>query len=187
MGVALFIPTVLLEIFYIFLFRLTIKRPGFRFWPPPGARSWQFFTAWILASIVVVNGFFIGLLDFNSFILPHFWARLPVALAFLAPGAAIGTWTYTVFGLRSTLGLGNRLVTNGPYRYMRNPQCIGDSLNALAFIILTNSWMVMVVGLLGIALNLLAPFTEEPWLEERFGEAYLEYKKKVPRFFSKTR
>jgi protein-S-isoprenylcysteine O-methyltransferase Ste14 len=54
--------------------------------------------------------------------------------------------------------------------------------------ILTNSWMVWVIGTLGVILNILAPLTEEPWLEERFGDEYREYKARVPRFirFGKT-
>jgi protein-S-isoprenylcysteine O-methyltransferase Ste14 len=57
----------------------------------------------------------------------------------------------------------------------------------MGYMVLTNSWMVWVLGIMGVALNLLAPFTEEPWLEERFGGAYIAYKRKVPRFirFSK--
>src|SRR5512144_370463 len=163
MAIFFFIPTVTIEILYIALFILTIKRPGFRFWPPPSARSWQFFTAWILACIVVVNGLFVGLLDFNSWFLPPFWARLPATLGIFGIGSAIGTWAFFRFSLRATIGLGDKLVTSGPYRYSRNPQYIGDSLNAVAFIILTNSWMVGVIGLLGVVLNILAPFTEEPW------------------------
>jgi protein-S-isoprenylcysteine O-methyltransferase Ste14 len=45
--------------------------------------------------------------------------------------------------------------------------------------------MVGVIGFLGVVLNVLAPFTEEPWLEQRFGEAYLNYKRQVPRFIGR--
>ena len=48
--------------------------------------------------------------------------------------------------------------------------------------VLTNSWMAWVLGLLGEGLNILAPFTEESWLEGRFGEEYRAYKQSVPRF-----
>ncbi len=46
MTLALFLTALLMEIAYIILFLLTILRPPFRFWPPPSARSWQFFSAW---------------------------------------------------------------------------------------------------------------------------------------------
>jgi protein-S-isoprenylcysteine O-methyltransferase Ste14 len=185
MTLFLFLTALLLEIIYILLFILTIRLPGFRFWPPPSAHSWQFFSAWLMASIVFVNFFFLGLLDFDSAFLPDLRIRFPIAMIFFIFGVFIGYWGGAVFGLRATIGLGNRLVTRGPYRYTRNPQYIGDCLNALGYMIFTNSWMVGVIGILGVILNLLAPFTEEPWLEERYGEDYREYKRHVPRFIGR--
>ncbi len=182
MTLTLFSVTVILELIYILLFLLTIRGGGFRFWPPPSPRSWQFFMSWFLALIVAVNFMFVGLLDFDSFWLPRFWSRLPVAALLVLIVTPVGIWVYLVFPFRATLGLGGRLITTGPYRYSRNPQYMVDSLSALAYIILTNSWMALVIGALGILLNLLAPFTEEPWLEQQFGEEYREYKSKVPRF-----
>jgi protein-S-isoprenylcysteine O-methyltransferase Ste14 len=181
----LFFTALLLELTYILLFTLTIHRPGFRFWPPPSARSWQFFSAWLMASLVFVNFFFLGLLDFDSAFLPDIRIRFPAALICFIGGTALGMWGGMVFGARSTIGLGTRLVTRGPYRYTRNPQYIGDCLNALGYMLLTNSWLTWVIGILGIILNLMAPLTEEPWLEQRFGKDYLDYKRRVPRWIGK--
>ena len=182
MTLILFLSALLLEFLYIVLFILTIRLPGFRFWPPPSARSWQFFTTWLIAGIVTVEFFFVGLLDFDSAILPSLKTRFPLALLCFIVGMSLGTWAGRAFGFRATLGLGDRLVTRGPYRYSRNPQYLGDSLSILGYMVLTNSWMVGAIGLLGVILNLLAPFTEEPWLEERFEDDYREYKRRVPRF-----
>jgi protein-S-isoprenylcysteine O-methyltransferase Ste14 len=183
MAVTLFMIAVCLELIYILLFILTIRQPGFRFWPPPKAFSWQFFLAWLMAGVVGAFCLFLGMLDYNSGFLPHILLRLPFALVFSLAGTGIGCWGATVFNLRSTLGLGKRLVTRGPYQFTRNPQYLCDSLNALGFMILANSWMVWVIGILGIILNLLAPLTEEPWLEAHFGDEYRVYKRRVPRFF----
>ncbi len=183
----IFFAAVAIELVYIALFVMTIRMPGFRFWPPPGARSWQFFTAWILALLAAVAFLILGLADFDSFLLPPFWERLPFALAIIIPASLFGSWASLSFNLRTTLGLGDRLFTGGPYRLTRNPQYICDSLNILGCIVLANSWMALVLGALAIALNALAPFTEEPWLEERFGESYREYKRRTPRFFRISR
>jgi protein-S-isoprenylcysteine O-methyltransferase Ste14 len=183
MKQSLFLASILIEVLYITLFILTIKRPGFRFWPPPSPRSWQFFSAWILASLVLVGFFFTGLLDFNSAFL-YSWARYPVGLLLLGLGSLLGSWSFWTFGLQATLGLGTRLITKGPYRHSRNPQYLADILQIIGYMVLTNSWRTWLIGVLGIVLNILAPFTEEPWLEERFGSSYLEYKQRVPRFFS---
>ena len=182
MSMILFAIALVFELIYVLLFALTIRGRGFRFWPPPSHRSWQFFVSWLLALVVVVNFFFLGLLDFDSFWLPGVWVRLPAALTLFTIASMIGISIYAVFPLRATIGLGNRLITTGPYRYTRNPQYLCDSLSILGYMIFTNSWMVWVIGALAVLLNILAPFTEEPWLEERFGEAYRQYKTRVPRF-----
>jgi protein-S-isoprenylcysteine O-methyltransferase Ste14 len=182
MKPVLFSTALILELIYGVLFILTIKLPSFRFWPPPSHRSWQFVFSWLIASVVTVNFLFIGLLDFDSFFLPSLRQRFPFALALFFFGSVIGSWSFTAFGLRATIGLGGKLITSGPYRYSRNPQYMGDSLNIMGYMILTNSWMVWLIGILGVMLNILAPFTEEPWLEERFGHEYLAYKRRVPRF-----
>lgn len=179
MKTFLFASAVVLELFYVLMFLLTLRRPGFRFWPPPSPRSWQFFVSWLAAGLVVLAFAFLGLLDFNSFFV-HSWLRFPVAGLCFVLGAGLGMWSFNTLGLQTMIGLGERLVTGGPYSYSRNPQYVGDSLNTIGYMILTNSWMAWVVGLLGVLLNLLAPFLEEPWLEEKFGETYIAYKKRVP-------
>ncbi len=182
MILTLFFAALVFELFYVVMFIMTIRRRGFRFWPPPSHRSWQFFVSWLVASVVAVNYLFLGFLDFDSFWLPSLWQRLPVVLIIFLPATIIGMWVYAVFPFRATIGLGDRLITSGPYSYSRNPQYISDSLSILGYMVFTNSWMVWVLGILGIVLNILAPFAEEPWLEERFGDEYREYKARVPRF-----
>jgi protein-S-isoprenylcysteine O-methyltransferase Ste14 len=175
------------EVFYISMFLLTIKSLEFRFWPPPSARSWQFFVSWIVAALVAVLYLFLGFLDFASFILPDFWDRFPIALVFLTAGGMLGTWASLSFPFRTTIGLGKRLITKGPYRYSRNPQYLGDSLLIIGYFFLANSWRVGVISFVGVALNILAVFTEEPWLEERFGDAYREYERRVHRFIGRRK
>jgi protein-S-isoprenylcysteine O-methyltransferase Ste14 len=182
-----FSSAIFMEVIYLGLFIATIKRPLFRFWPPPSARSWQFFAAWIMACLVLVEFAFLGILDYDSFILPGLRERLPYAIAIFVIGCAISFWVSIGFHLKTTIGLGDKLIITGAYRYSRNPQYICDSLNAIGFFVLSNSWMVGIVGLLGITLNLLAPFTEEPWLEQRFGEQYRQYKSQVPRFIGRRK
>jgi protein-S-isoprenylcysteine O-methyltransferase Ste14 len=182
-----FSSALFMEIVYVGLFGATIKRPLFRFWPPPSALSWQFFAAWVMAGLVSVEFGFLGLLDYDSFVLPGLRARLPIAVVFFVVGVIIGTWAFIEFPFRATIGLGDRLITSGPYRYSRNPQYIGDSLLIVGYFIFSNSWMAGVVGLLGVMLNLLAPFTEEPWLEAHFGSRYLDYKGQVARFIGRPK
>ena len=77
------------------------------------------------------------------------------------------------------------LIDKGPYAYSRNPMIAGLLLVFFGYGILSGS-----ISLAFIITPLFAVFNvielkriEEPELEKRLGEAYLEYKKKVPMFF----
>jgi protein-S-isoprenylcysteine O-methyltransferase Ste14 len=169
------------------LFILTIKLPRFRFWPPPSAWSWQFVLAWLMVGVVGLCGIWVGFLDLDSGVLPDIKSRLPIAGLFFVLGNGIGGWGNLALGMRAALGLGDRLVIKGAYQYTRNPQYIGESLIIIGFMLLTNSWMVWVIGILALALNILASFTEEAWLKERYGESYYKYKRRLPRFVGRQK
>ena len=89
----LFMGSIVIEVVYLLFFVLSIRRPGFQFWPPPAHRSWQFFTAWLLAALVFVGFFFVGLLDFNSAIL-RAWLRFPIGILLHISGSLIGSWYF---------------------------------------------------------------------------------------------
>lgn len=182
-----FFTAIIIEIIYILLFVLTIRIARFRFWPPPSAYSWQFLFAWLMVGVVGLCALVLGFLDLDSGFLPGFKARLPIAGMFCVIGGCVGGWGNLALGMRGTLGLGNKLIVNGPYRYTRNPQYIGDSFGILGLMLLMNSWMVWIIGILALVLNYLAPFTEEPWLEDQYGDCYREYKQRVPRFIGRNK
>jgi protein-S-isoprenylcysteine O-methyltransferase Ste14 len=47
---------------------------------------------------------------------------------------------------------------------------------------LTSSRLTLAGSLVGVVLLVLVPFAEEPWLKARYGAAYEEYRRAVPRF-----
>ena len=73
------------------------------------------------------------------------------------------------------------LLVDGPFRYCRNPMTLGTILAYLGIGIGagTIAGTALVLGLSGSLLGYLKRF-EEPELAERFGEAYLAYKREVP-------
>ena len=77
-----------------------------------------------------------------------------------------------------------KLVTIGPYAYVRNPMLTGVFILLFALGILFQSISLLFIFTpLFILFNVLELKTiEEPELERRLGEEYLEYKKKVPMF-----
>lgn len=80
-------------------------------------------------------------------------------------------------------GTVEKLATSGIYRFTRNPSYVGNFLLLTGFSLFCNSLWVYIAACLAMMTFLLAPFAEEPWLEEQYGHEYLDYKTKVPRFF----
>ena len=162
----------------------SLVRPEARVWPPPGAASWQFWLVWTLTTVAAVGTVVVGILDWNRLALDH-WLRLPIGGALVVGGLLFARWGMTTLGRRATLGIEGVLVAKGPYRYTRNPQYVGDIAALLGWGILCNSLLTWIVSLLGMAWFALAPFTEEPWLRARYGSAYGDFRRRVPRFLGR--
>ena len=75
------------------------------------------------------------------------------------------------------------LITEGMYRYSRNPMYLGLLLLIIAATIWFGTWFGIIISLFFILLiNILQIIPEEEALLQIFGEEYLEYKKKVRRW-----
>ncbi len=69
------------------------------------------------------------------------------------------------------------LVTDGPFRFRRNPIYVADILILLGLAELTqNIWLVILAFPFALLVTWLAILPEERHLEERFGDAYRSYK-----------
>ena len=79
--------------------------------------------------------------------------------------------------------LPSRLITDGVFRYSRNPMYLGMVLVLLGFFILLNSWISFLVlpGFTAL-IHYRFIYPEEENLKERFGEDWLAYQQKVPRW-----
>jgi hypothetical protein len=74
------------------------------------------------------------------------------------------------------------MLADGPYRRTRNPLYLGTILHIIGLaILMPPSGAIFCVALIWI-LNVRLALAEEPFLTQRFGEAYVEYRKAVPRF-----
>jgi len=81
-----------------------------------------------------------------------------------------------------------RLVTGGPYRYIRNPMISGVLFVLLGESVLFVSAVLFfwcIFFLIGNIIYFI--FLEEPGMEKRFGEDYTEYKEKVPMFIPRCK
>ena len=73
------------------------------------------------------------------------------------------------------------LLVSGPFRYCRNPMTLGTILAYLGIAIIAGTLCGAAIALLiGAGLIFYIKRFEERELEERFGEAYVKYKREVP-------
>ena len=161
---------------------VSIVSPAHRVWPTPGWKSPQFWFVWVLILFVLVALGVLALSSWNTFIFPA-WLRYVVGFPLFVGGLVLAFSGVGRLGAYNSAGLKGKLTTTGLYRYTRNPQYLGDAVMLVGLVLFSNATFVTLPGLLGALLFVLWPFTEEPWLRERFGVDYDRYCKQVPRFF----
>ena len=159
----------------------SVAVPDRRIWPPPGRRSWQYSLYW--ASFYAVTGINILLLFmcWNSWVFQsplRFVAGIPLVLL----GGGLALWGIATLGLENSRGLRGRFIPAGPYRFTRNPQYLGDIVLFVGICLIANSLFLWVTHLLIALVFLCAPMAEEQWLEEKYGDAYRKYRRRVRRF-----
>lgn len=73
------------------------------------------------------------------------------------------------------------LVDRGVYAIVRHPQYLAGILIGLALPLITQHWLVAVLGMIAIAINYADTFNEEASNIAKFGDEYREYMQRVPR------
>ena len=162
---------------------VSILFPKFRIWPPPKKDSWQQWVSWLLFTIDMFGVPLIGILDFESLGYGH-WSRCIVGALLFIIGLGIDIWGTRTLTAQQSLGEKGKIITEGPYRYTRNPQYVGFILLFAGIILVTYSFMALVTRAFVILLFFIIPLSEEPWLRQLYGKPYEEYCKTIPRFVS---
>ena len=155
-----------------------------------GKRSRILATFWgaLLFSVLTLPFIFLPLYVDKYLSLPPFLSKpwnVVVSLPLMLIGALLMLWSMFVFarvkGTPVPFNPPPKLVTTGPFAYSRNPMTIG--LFILMFGIgfyFSSITSVIIFTPLYIYLNILEfKYIEEPELEKRLGQDYVEYKKKV--------
>lgn len=116
------------------------------------------------------------------------WLARPSSPSLLA-GAAIALVGLAVRAAASGhLRKGEAVAMSGPYARTRNPLYLGSALLAAGFVVASGSWIVaLLVPAYYLALYPFLMRREERELRERFGEAFDEYARRVPRFWPRWR
>jgi protein-S-isoprenylcysteine O-methyltransferase Ste14 len=116
-----------------------------------------------------------------------------LAYFFFFAGALIYLWCAWDFSVKgmgtpAPIDAPKKLVVNGLYRLVRNPMYIGVFCLILSQAVFYGSRPVLLyLAVVAIFVNLFVLFYEEPHLREVFGEQYLDYCKRVPRWIPRFR
>ena len=73
------------------------------------------------------------------------------------------------------------LVDSGVYGIVRHPQYLAGVLISVALPLISQHWLIAVLGLISVPLYYFNTYDEEESNIEKFGEAYKEYMERVPR------
>jgi protein-S-isoprenylcysteine O-methyltransferase Ste14 len=124
------------------------------------------------------------------------WSKigLPDWVRWLGVGIGI-VCTIMIYWLFSSIGSGitptsatrkqHRLVTSGPYRWVRHPLYTVGSSMFISFGMMADNWFIAALGVLAfIAMAIRTP-KEEANLIEKFGDEYREYIKHTGRYLPK--
>jgi len=155
--------------------------PARRIWPSGQITILKTLYIWVPFILIFVSIFCLGVLDWNSFGW-HKALRWGLGLPLILIGHIVVYSGVLKIGTQATSGAATGLKTDGLYAHSRNPQYIADVAIFCGWIILSSSWLALPLALAGIALLLLTPFSEEPWLREVYGKPYMDYCKRVRRY-----
>lgn len=143
----------------------------------------QIICIWVLALLVVP---FVILDAFDLPLLPNFGTHTWIGGTLFALSSSLGlasSYIMVRYGDGTPLPLDqtNRLVISGPYRFVRNPMAIAGIGQGVAISILYQSIPILVYSLLGVVIwHAVVRPIEESDMERRFGDAYVQYRQRVP-------
>nr|ADY58321.1 protein-S-isoprenylcysteine O-methyltransferase [Rubinisphaera brasiliensis DSM 5305] len=142
----------------------------------------QFVSIWVLTLLVIP---YVLLDAFGQSIIPRIdaWFYLGVFLFVCCGGLGLASSYFIVFdGVGTPLPLDqtNRLVTTGPYRYVRNPMAVAGIGQGMAIAMIYRSPPILVYSLLGMLIwHIVVRPIEERDMLKRFGLPYAEYRSRV--------
>ena len=113
------------------------------------------------------------------------WVALPLWLL----GALILLWSFWNFlkqgrGTPAPIDPPKELVAVGFYRYTRNPMYVGVLSVIVGHFLWFGFWNLLIYTVvIFMAFNTFIAYYEEPTLRKKFGAAYEDYCRRVPRWF----
>jgi protein-S-isoprenylcysteine O-methyltransferase Ste14 len=103
-------------------------------------------------------------------------------------GSGLLTFLIAMVSMKSSWRVGidkhtkSNLVTNGIYKYTRNPAFVGFDFMFLGLFVTYPNFLTLIIAILNLVFINLLILQEEKHLESAFGEQYILYKSKTPRY-----
>jgi protein-S-isoprenylcysteine O-methyltransferase Ste14 len=139
---------------------------------------------WLSPILYLINP---GWMVWSKIGLPE-WARwLGVGIGILC--------NFGIYWLFSSIGTGitptsatrteHKLVTSGPYRWVRHPLYTVGSSMFVAIGLMADNWFIAILGVFTFIIMAIRTSREEANLIEKFGDEYLEYMQRTGRYLPK--
>jgi len=121
------------------------------------------------------------------YVLPQFTVHtklVSIGVAIVWAGILLRLWAIqtlgSFFNTRVVMHQEQRLITSGPYHYLRNPSYTGTLMTFLGFGIAIGNWISLITLLLfGVIPYIRRIVVEDQALTARFGHAYEEYRQRT--------
>lgn len=149
----------------------------------------------VMMSIIRLGGLILWLSPFIYLINPDWMAWSKIGLPEWVRWLGVGIGAFCDFGvywLFSSIGSGitatsatrseHKLVTSGPYRWVRHPLYTFGSSMFVAFGMMADNWFIAGLGVLAFILMAIRTPKEEANLIDKFGDEYRKYMKQTGRF-----
>jgi len=159
----------------------SIVYPTRRIWPPKTYSVWTPILVWVPTFALSGAVIALGVIGWGQMELPA-WMRYGLGIPIVVLSNIVVWSAVRRFGIAQTGGAEGTLKTGGLYRYSRNPQYVADVFMIFGWLILSASPNALVLGIPAIAVLMIAPFAEEPWLRERFGRKFDDYCARTRRY-----
>jgi protein-S-isoprenylcysteine O-methyltransferase Ste14 len=137
---------------------------------------------WLIGMIVV------ALLVELPLQLPAIVQHQPAGVALIVLGIALSAWARLTFKAQHAeifpwSDAHSALVTNGPFRFSRNPMYLGILVIGVGAALVAGTWLMWLVPVLLFVLDnfVIIPY-EERSMERTFGDAYRAYRSRVRRW-----
>lgn len=139
---------------------------------------------WLSPMVYVLNP---GWMAWAKIGLPEGWRWFGVSLGILSDFGIY--WLFSSIGNNITPTSATRkehkLVTSGPYRWVRHPLYTIGSTLFVSFGLIADNWFIAALGLLAFILMAIRTPKEEASLIEKFGDEYRNYMKTTGAFLPK--